>query len=227
MQRRNLDPRANSAGRDSIDLDIERGLQLQELRSQRPAAPIATTSAHSRNQSAATSNATDGNGDDLEDEWNDSHPCYPHRNPYVPHGSPLYEWTRIIRVPRDFMLNGDITPGFSNIYPQIMEPYVSEEQFRTIIGKVNRDLREAFDPFNWRNILDGVLGVMTCWLWEDIKPGGTFTKRKLEGVEEFLEDMSRELRRESGEKGVDIISLRRTGYANVSLCKFGAEWITC
>src|SRR5690606_26601945 len=92
--------------RDSIDLDLERGIELEKLRAKRAAARK-TTSAGGGGGGDATSrpetgvspipeegasggdndDGSDGDGDG-EDEWDGSHPCFPHKNPHVPSGDP-------------------------------------------------------------------------------------------------------------------------------------------
>ncbi|PWW78076.1 hypothetical protein C7212DRAFT_278183 [Tuber magnatum] len=146
-------------------------------------------------------------------EWNGSHPCFPHRNPYVPTNSPLYESTRIIRIQRDFMINGDLSPAYSNTFPDILEPYVSEERFRTVIARVNRELAVAFDPWNLWNWLDAMLGLFTLWVLEDIVD--TYIKRKLRVVEAFLQQQNEELEK-AGSQAV-FVPLRRTGYMNLDV----------
>lgn len=161
---------------------------------------------------------SDGPVHHLGEEWGPQHPCYPHMNPHVPLSSPLYQTTRIIRIQRDWMMEGDLAPTFSNTYPEILDPAgVSEQEFRTIVDKVNSELVPAFSPWSVRNILDGVLGLLTGWIWDDM--GLTGVKKRLQNVEKHLEDWNQQMQARSKEgpgMAPKIVSLRRTGYMNVS-----------
>ncbi|KAI5790249.1 hypothetical protein EDC01DRAFT_788515 [Geopyxis carbonaria] len=152
---------------------------------------------------SAPPSASDENGG-----WNSRHPCFPHRNPHVPRDSPEFEHTRVIRLQRDYMLSGDLSPAFSNIYPEILEPYVPEPTFRDVVRTVNERLRTAHDPWSVRNWLDGVLGLLTCWVLEDVVATGA--KRAVAGVEAYLRDANRQLAQD-GREG-RFVPLRRTGY---------------
>ncbi|KAM3082923.1 hypothetical protein ACMFMF_002572 [Clarireedia jacksonii] len=157
-----------------------------------------------------------GDGDDTE-EWGPQHPCFPHMNPHVPLSSPLYHSTRIIRIRRDWMIEGDLAPTFSNLYPEILDPAgVSEQDFRRIIEKINGELIPAFNPWGARNIFDGVMGLLTGWVWDDL--GWTGVKGRLERVEKWLEEWNRDMELRAKEPGTAprIVSLKRTGYMNVS-----------
>ncbi|KAF3902280.1 hypothetical protein ABW20_dc0109216 [Dactylellina cionopaga] len=219
---------------ESIDLEIERGLKLDDLRQRRaqelpPVSPVnqsrdGTSSIHSESSTA----------------WDTTHPCFPHVNPHVPPTSPLIESTKIIRIPRDFMIHGDISPAFSNTYPKILEPYLDEDRFRRVIKTINSELYEAFNPWNWRNWMDASLGVLTLWFAEDVF--GTETKRRLRNIETFLEQQNREMEEvlerlrkgeavegdrgdsREGEEGAvpisglaKLIPLRKTGYMNLDI----------
>lgn len=151
------------------------------------------------------------------DEWGPAHPCFPHMNPHVPLSSPLYQTTRIIRIRRDWMIEGDLAPTFSNLYPEILDPAgVSEQEFRRIIEQVNDELVPAFNPWAAQNIFDGFMGLLTGWIWDDL--GLTGVKRRLRNVERFLEAWNLNMEEKSHEVGTapKIVSLRRTGYMNVS-----------
>ncbi len=71
---------------------------------------------------------------------------------------------------------------------------------------------QIFSPWNMWNVLDGVLGVLTFWIWDDLGLG--YRKRGLRRVEGWLEDWNRN---EGAKEGVRIIPLRRTAYLSVSL----------
>ena len=144
--------------------------------------------------------------------WGPSHPCFPHLNSHVPVSSPEYESTRIIRVRRDWMIRGDLAPAYSNLYPEILDPSLPEHEFRTLIHYINKTLVDAFDPYSIRNTLDGLLGLVTGWLWEDL--GLTGAKGRLKRLEQWIEDWNRT----NGEReGVKVIPLRRTGYMNLDI----------
>jgi hypothetical protein len=160
-----------------------------------------------------------------DSEWGPSHPCYPHLNPHVPLSSPLYETTRIIRIRRDWLLHGDLAPTFSALYPEVLaDAGLQEEEFRRVVKDVNSQLVVAFDPFNWRNILDGALGLLTGWIWDDF--GLTYVKRCVRHVEESLEQWNKRLEDEArrsgsggGQEGqaARFVPLWRSGYLSVSI----------
>lgn len=110
------------------------------------------------------------------------------------------------------MFSGDISPAFSNVYPEILEPYLCETRFREVVRRVNEDLLKVHDPWAWENWLDGILGVATFWLWEDV--AGTAAKRACRKVEEYIASVNREEEKAGGE--ARFIALRKTGYMNVS-----------
>jgi hypothetical protein len=112
-----------------------------------------------------------------------------------------------------------LAPTFSNLYPEILDPAgVSEPEFRRIIEKLNGELVPIFSPNNWRNIVDGVLGLLTGWVWDDF--GLTNTKSRLRHLESWIEKWNTEMEKtvgsEEGTTAPRIIPLRRTGYMNVS-----------
>ncbi len=149
--------------------------------------------------------------------WGPAHPCYPHPNPHVPLSSPLHNTTRIIRIKRDWMIVGDLAPTFSNIYPEILEPWVSEADFRSLIQHVNEGLIAAFSPEGWQAWMDAVLGVATGWIWEDL--GMTGVKKGVQNVERWIEEWNgRDSKGDEDGKseGAKVIPLRRTGYLSVS-----------
>lgn len=217
--------------RSSMGLGSEPGVQLDDLRSQQqqqqqhhrstskhaskqstPPLQSPVTIIGSVQQSVGDEESRPGSRGSHESEWNSTHPCFPHRNPYVPVDSPLYESTRVIRIARDFMVFGDLAPAYSNVFPDILEPHVTEDQFRVVVARVNEHLQEAFDPWNMWNWIDAVVGLLTLWLIEELV--STHCKRVLKRVEIYLEERNRELE-EGGQKAV-FVPLRRTGYMNVS-----------
>jgi hypothetical protein len=148
-------------------------------------------------------------------EWGPEHPCYPHLNVHVPTSSPLYSSTRVIRVPRDWLIAGDLAPTFANVYPEVLEPVMSEAEFRNVVGHVNEEVTVAFDPYAVRSWVDSIMGVLTFWLWDDF--GFTGVKGRLRRLEEWLERWNRDV---GAKDGVQIIPLRRTAYMTVSCMTF-------
>ena len=154
---------------------------------------------------------------DVTHEWGPQHPCFPHLNPHVSPSSPEYAATRIIRVRRDFMVAGDAAPTFSDTYPDILDPAgLSEQEFRRVVGRLNGELVAIHDPLGWRNIFDGVLGLVTGWLWDDL--GLTAAKARLRKLEEWVERWNEEMEKALGQEdgmAPKIIPLRKTGYMTV------------
>lgn len=207
---------------DGFPPDLERGPDVLNHRHSTASRISGIGSAISSSNSSIMGDPDEppGNGE----EWGPQHPCYPHLNPHVPVDSPEYTSTRIIRVRRDWLLEGDLAPTFSNLYPDILDPAgVSEQEFRRVIDKLNSELVPIFSPYDWRNILDGVLGLATGWLWDDL--GFTAVKKRLRNLERWIEDWNAEMERTVGaEEGVippKIVPLRRTGYMTV--CLFSAS----
>jgi len=199
------DDAAAAAATLSSPRDIEAGATVTRPSPPRISLPSRPHSMHSHDH-------PDGGDDDTVSEfpWGPSHPCFPHPNPHVPLHSPLYASTRIVRIKRDWMLKGDLAPTFANLYPEILDPLVTEEEFRRVMQHINDTLIDAFDPYSFRAWVDSVMGVATFWLWEDA--GFSGVKRKLEGLEKWLDEWNRS----QGEKeGVRIVPLRRTGYLTV------------
>ena len=161
---------------------------------------------------------SDGPAPNPADEWGPQHPCFPHMNPHVPITSQLYQTTRIIRIKRDWMVEGDLAPTFSNLYPEILDPAgVSEQDFRRLIEKINGELVKAYSPWEPRNIFDAAMGVATGWVWDDL--GFTAVKSRLRNVERYLEQWNKEMENKSKDgpgSAPVIVPLRRTGYMNVS-----------
>ncbi|EGR50685.1 uncharacterized protein TRIREDRAFT_104978 [Trichoderma reesei QM6a] len=157
---------------------------------------------------------------DLGESWGPQHPCFPHLNPHVPSDSAEYAKTRIIRIRRDWLLQGDLAPTFSNLYPEILDPAgIPEPEFRRIIDKLNKELIPAFDPYNPRNVIDAFLGLVTGWLWDDF--GMTGIKSRLNNLEAWIENWNREKEKTTpSEEGIlppKLISLRRTGYMTLDI----------
>lgn len=172
------------------------------------------TSLRSQSQIASVPSNTGQAPPDVADElaWGPAHPCFPHFNPHVPIGSQEYLTTRVIRIRRDWMIKGDLAPTFSNLYPEILDPLLSEQEFRKVIATVNDGLVKAFDPFSSRNWLDGAIGLLTGWIWDDMNAPGI--KSELQKVESWLENWNREV---GAKDGVHIWSLRRTAYMSLDI----------
>lgn len=195
-------------------VDPERGLKLETRSSTRATIPNRQAN-HSQTslRGDASEPSANADGQDSQTEeypWGPSHPCFPHPNPHVPFSSPLYESTRVIRIKRDWMIAGDLAPAFSNLYPEILDPLLPEDQFRQIISKLNNELIDIFSPWRWRNWLDIILGVLTFWIWDDL--GLPQVKRRLIALEEWLERWNREV---GAKEGVSVMPLRRTAYMTV------------
>ncbi|KAI7592330.1 hypothetical protein KC346_g16124, partial [Hortaea werneckii] len=155
------------------------------------------------------SHSTAQTGTTTEDfVWGPTHPCFPHPNPHCSPSSPERLTTRVIRVRRDWLVAGDLYPQFANLYPEILDPLVSDSDFRFLISNLNLRLREAFDPFRFRAWLDGFLGLVTGWVWEDL--GLTGAKRGVRGLEGFVEEWNRGMRVQGRE--VCVVQPRRTGF---------------
>ncbi|KAI5281054.1 hypothetical protein KEM54_003414 [Ascosphaera aggregata] len=144
--------------------------------------------------------------------WGPEHPCYPHMNPHVSMANPEYLNTRIIRIRRDWMIRGDLAPTFSNLYPEVLDPVLPEPEFRRIISHLNSELVDAYDPFKSRHWVDGILGFLTGWLWDDL--GYTAVKRRLISIETWIEDWNEKF---GAQQGVKIWSLRSTGYMSIDI----------
>lgn len=171
------------------------------------------------NPASFTSTHTSIHGSDrpatpgADDAWGPAHPCFPHLNPYVPLESVAYANTRIIRIPRDWMIVGDLAPTFSATYPELLgEAGLGEAEFRRCVESINARLIEAFNPFGVRNLVDAVMGLCTGWFWDDL--GLTYTKRCLAAVEKAIEGFNREL--EMGSSQARFISLKKSAYMSVS-----------
>lgn len=116
------------------------------------------------------------------------------------------------------MIVGDLAPTFSNIYPEILEPWVSDADFRELIQNVNERLIKAFHPGGWRAWLDATLGLLTGWIWEDF--GLSAVKLGLRDTEQWIEKWNGREGKMAVESDVDsakVVPLRRTAYLSVSL----------
>ncbi|OBT99476.1 mitochondrial 5-aminolevulinate synthase [Pseudogymnoascus verrucosus] len=194
--------------------DLESGPPLTQ--SQNPYHDHDTTD----NLASLTSTHTSIHGSDrpitpgADDAWGPAHPCFPHLNPYVPADSVAYANTRIIRIPRDWMIAGDLAPTFSATYPELLgEAGLGEAEFRRCVESINARLIEAFNPFGVRNLVDAVMGLCTGWFWDDA--GLTYTKRCLAAVEKAIEGFNREL--DMGSSQARFISLKKSAYMSLDV----------
>ncbi|KLO89819.1 uncharacterized protein LW93_1881 [Fusarium fujikuroi] len=201
----------------SYGKDLERGPDIMDPR-------ISNVSAGDGIGSALSTTNSSIMGEDVEPdaagEWGPQHPCYPHLNPHVPVDSPEYVNTRIIRIRRDWLIKGDLAPTFSNLYPEILDPAgLSEQEFRRIIEKLNGELIPAFDPYDLRNIIDTLLGLVTGWIWDDV--GLTGVKSRLNSLEKWIEQWNLEMEKtigtEDGAIPPKILPLRQTGYMTLDI----------
>lgn len=205
----------NEATGQSYSQDLEQGPDVMDPRR-------STASMGDGIGSAISSSNSSIIGEDVhpdDEAWGPQHPCYPHLNPHVPLDSPEHSSTRIIRIKRDWMIRGDLAPTFSNLYPEILDPAgLSEQEFRRIVEKLNGELIPVFNPFSLRNVVDGVLGVVTGWLWDDF--GLASAKSRLNKLEKWIEEWNIEMAKSMGSldgaMAPKLISLRRTGYMSVS-----------
>ena len=110
------------------------------------------------------------------------------------------------------MVAGDLAPTYSNIYPEILDPLLPEAEFRRIIAHVNSTLVNAHNPYSVSNILDGALGFVTGWIWEDFRSGGI--KGNLRELDRWIEAWNRDV---GSRDGVRLIGLRRTGYLSLDI----------
>ncbi|ORY69760.1 Golgin subfamily A member 7/ERF4 family-domain-containing protein, partial [Pseudomassariella vexata] len=203
----------------SFSKDLERGPNDHEYRHSRDnmSLPEDIGSAISSSNSSIMG---DPDQPDIGEEWGPQHPCFPHLNPHVSMDSPEYTSTRIIRIRRDWLIDGDLAPTFSNLYPEILDPAgITEQEFRRIIEKLNGELILIFNPYYWRNILDGALGLLTGWIWDDI--GFTNAKTRLRNLESWIEKWNTQMEKtfvpEEGIAAPKIIPLRRSGYMTLDI----------
>jgi hypothetical protein len=196
-------PRSNAA-------DPEAAMKPIRPDPSRVSLPSRPHSMHSHRSGTVDGDRADDDDNASEFPWGPAHPCFPHPNPHVPIKSPLYDTTRIIRIKRDWMVKGDLAPTFSYLYPEILVPVFSEDEFRRVMQHINTELLKAFNPLSGRAVFDAIMGMATFWLWDDA--GFTSVKRQLKGLENWIEDWNRDV---GLKEGVQIIPLRRTGYLTV------------
>lgn len=166
---------------------------------------------HSRPSTASQGTAGTVNTSSEEFPWGPNHPCFPHPNPHVAPDSPEYQSTRVIRIKRDWTIAGDLYPQYANLYPEILDPLVTEPDFRFLVTNLNSQLKAAFDPFTTRAWLDSVLGVATGYIWDDF--GLTGANRGVKNIEASIERWNKERRHEG--KEVMLVQVRTTGFMSL------------
>lgn len=114
----------------------------------------------------------------------------------------------MIRVRRDWLQAGDLYPQYANLYPEILDPLVTDEDFRFLISNINARLKATFNPYSTRAYADAVLGVVTGYIWDDL--GFTGSKHGVKGLETFIDKWNAQREREG--KEVRLVQLRRTGF---------------
>ncbi|CAK3939168.1 Hypothetical predicted protein [Lecanosticta acicola] len=149
--------------------------------------------------------------DDEEFSWGPSHPCFPHPNPHCSPKSVEFEATRVIRVKRDWLAAGDLYPQYANLYPEILEPLVSDSEFRLVIANINSMLKRTHSPYTSRAWIDSLLGAFTGYVWEDL--GWTGAKKGEEELEQFIDNWNAE--REKEGRDVRIVQPKRTGFISL------------
>ena len=111
------------------------------------------------------------------------------------------------------MAAGDLYPAFSNVYPEILAPWIREVDFRRLIEGINTRLTHAFNPTDTRAWADGVMGCLTGWLWEDL--GFTKAKGGMKDMERFIDAWNQERKTNAEAEDSEVvqcIQLRRTGF---------------
>lgn len=133
------------------------------------------------------------------------------------------------------MAAGDLYPQYSSLFPELLlEAGIGEEKFRECIARINRVLMEVYMPAgvsgvykaqngqntgnipsnsSGRNFLDGVLGLLTGWVWDDT--GLLGIKSGVERVEGVIRTFNKELEHEG--KDARWISLRGTAYLSLDI----------
>lgn len=121
---------------------------------------------------------------------------------------------------------GDLYPVFSETYPEILLPHISEQSFRALIHQVNATLEAAYKPATTTAVIDGLLGALSGWVLEDA--GLVGPKRRIKAVEAVIESFNNERlnERNNGQRyGPDaesddlvmVVPLRRTAYMSLDI----------
>lgn len=117
----------------------------------------------------------------------------------------------MIRVKRDWLVAGDLYPQYTNLYPEILDPLVSDGEFRDLIASINAILHRMLSPYTTRAWIDSLLGAATGYVWDDL--GLTGAKSGEKELEMFINKWNQDKER-SGEE-VKLIQLRRTGFMSL------------
>lgn len=111
------------------------------------------------------------------------------------------------------MVVGDLAPTFSDLYPELLaDAGISEERFRRCVEELNGVCVRVFSPKGTRNFVDGVLGLLTGWVWDDI--GALAVKSGVREVEAMVERWNFELGQIKAE--ARWVGLRRSAFMSVS-----------
>ncbi|PPJ51893.1 hypothetical protein CBER1_08789 [Cercospora berteroae] len=181
-----------------------------------PSTASRAASIHSSRRARRDETQGDGAESDLEEEddefeWGPQHPCFPHPNAHCSPQSQEHEETRVIRVKRDYLIAGDLYPQFANLYPEILDPLVTDDEFRDLILHINAILLKAFSPYTFRAWADAVLGVATGYFWDDLGFTGAKAGEKL--LEGWIAMWNEERQKEG--RQVKLIGPRTTGFMSL------------
>ncbi|KAK9240221.1 Golgin subfamily A member 7/ERF4 family-domain-containing protein [Lipomyces kononenkoae] len=135
-------------------------------------------------------------------------------NPHVLVDSACRACTRIVRIHRDYMYPRESNvPAFSPQFPGYpLSVFMTETEFLDLVHEINDQLDQAFYPLSMGNVLDGCIGVLTCWLWECVVT--SYHIRKTSELESFIERLNEEVYKA---RGIKVISPRRTGYLSLDI----------
>lgn len=187
---------------------------------------------------------------DLKEHDEEHGLCITHfPNVYVPGNSPEFQTTRIVRVPRRFestldcpvmstllpgvepgAISGDINfqPhgyfdddcqlfGYSSVSP--LSGLLRQEKFEEVVSTINNYLQSAFYIYSWFNLMDFFLEVVSLGLWRLVSKH--IIKHPLLYLEDYVDQVNES--EEFKERGVKIISPRRSGY--LSVCVALETWL--
>lgn len=116
--------------------------------------------------------------------------------------------TRTIKVQRDWLATSDTYPAYANLYPEILDPAVSESDFRFLISNINSQIEQAFNPFTLRALFDSMMGLFTGFIWDDFGLSGSKTGQK--SLERFVDNWNAQKAREGLD--VKLVQPRKTGF---------------
>jgi hypothetical protein len=116
------------------------------------------------------------------------------------------------------MVAGDLYPAFSNVYPEILAPWIREVDFRRLVESLNAQLARTFNPSGARVWVDGIMGLLTGWLWEDL--GFAKAKSGMREIEKIVDKWNSERNNDStidDSNLVHCIQPRRTGFLSLDI----------